>query len=76
MCQALEEFLRVMAEEERELKKQEEEEKVDALNSTQASDASSNCYKRPSTTQHHSMSSKLKHTPLAAQEIIAIHFGC
>lgn len=75
MCEALEEFLRVMREEDREVEKQEEN-KVDPLTTaTQVSDVSSNCYKRPSSTQHHSMSSKLNCPVLAAQEIIHIHSG-
>ncbi|KAI9121528.1 hypothetical protein K1719_008561 [Acacia pycnantha] len=73
MCQALEEFLKVMAED-RELHKQEE--KVDVA-LTQVPDVSTNMFNRSSTsttTQHHSMS--LKHPPLAAKDIIAIQSGC
>ncbi|XP_028761161.1 LOW QUALITY PROTEIN: nudix hydrolase 12, mitochondrial-like [Neltuma alba] len=72
MCEALEEFLKVITED-REL--QEQEEKVDP-SLIQVPDVPTNMFIRPSTitTQHRTMS--LKHPPLAAKDIIAIHFGC
>lgn len=44
----------------------------------QVSDVSTNIFKIPSTTTtlHLSMSAQLKHPPLAAKDITAIHVGC
>lgn len=78
MCSALEEFLRVMAED-RSLKKQEEN--VDPPSTLVVADVpecqsmSPTCYKRTSTMQHHSMPSKTNLLSRASQEI-AIHFSC
>ncbi|KAK7290578.1 hypothetical protein RIF29_05101 [Crotalaria pallida] len=76
MCNALKEFLRVM-EEDMNLKNQDEN--VDPPSTTVADvsecqSMSSNCFKRSSTMQHHSMPSKANLMSHASHEI-AIHFG-
>ncbi|RDX80806.1 Nudix hydrolase 12, mitochondrial, partial [Mucuna pruriens] len=72
MCKALEGFLRVMAED-RKLKKEEnnvDSSSISVLYVSESQNMSSKCYKRTSTTQHHSMSSRTnKILAHASQEI-------
>nr|AFK46943.1 unknown [Lotus japonicus] len=68
MCNALEEFMRVMEEVEEERKLETQDKNVEAEDVSECQSKSPKCYKRSSTMQYHGM---LQH---ASQEI-AIHFG-
>lgn len=77
MCNALEAFLRVMAEDKK-LEKQDKSVEPPSVLVTDVSEcqnvSSANCYKRSSTMQHHGVPSKGNLMAHASQEI-TIHFG-
>jgi len=76
MCNALEVFLRVMAEDGK-LKKEEnnvDSSSMSVVDVSESQNVSSKCYQRTTTTQHHSISSRANILSHASQEI-AIHLG-
>lgn len=76
MCNALEVFLRVMAED-RKLEKQDQSDDTPSIivaDVPECQSMSPTCYKRSSTMQHHGMAPKANLLSLTTQEI-AIHFG-
>ncbi|RDX72000.1 Nudix hydrolase 12, mitochondrial [Mucuna pruriens] len=73
MCNALEVFLRVM-EEDRKLEKQDQNDDPVVADVPECQSMSPNCYKRSSTMQHHGMPPKANLMSRASHEI-AIHFG-
>ena len=78
MRRALEEFLRVVAKD-IELKKREDENEEVAVTPSIPTPEVTDCqilsYRRPSTTQHHSMPPRHNNIMALASQELAIHFG-